>query len=258
MALDCKLWAITTPYGDALRGESEATETEDGWLSITGVRPRGGIIPSLVAPAGFKVHMFMCKDMPNLAGRTEIRNVCGFVAGYSVMSDHPAWRQKRSTLGQFREAYTLRGGNCIFLRGKAIFKGGRDPNGVRATMDRLVRRTADGPLVLRAYLIVVTTHLHRNLCVSRGCLMEQMLDQQTACTVMPRHDELSNAVIFYIHSWSQFDVPKDSAPDQGTISVSRRGVVNVRYTWHDGVEWTDNSTWERLTESVRAFLLMHC
>ena len=73
-----------------------------------------------------------------------------------------------------------------------------------------------------------------------------------------RHEEMSNAIIFYISDFAAFNVPRDRAPDRATVSVSRRGVVNARYTWHDGVEWVDNEAWEALTESVRGFLLRMC
>jgi hypothetical protein len=249
--LDQTLWRIETQHGYALRGEREVKEADNGAIEITGIRPE--VVPARAET--FERLMFSLKDMPDFAGRTEIRNVCGFVVGYSEISNHPAWRRTRSTLGNFNEAYTLRGGNCIFLRGKVIFKGGTDRTGVHQTMLRLVKHTN---IVLKAYLVVATTHLHRNLFVQSGCLMEQLIAQHPGCRVMQRHEELSNAIIFYVKDWSDFDIPKDRAPDQGTISVSRRGVVNARFTWHDGSEWEDNATWVRLTESVRLFLLRMC
>lgn len=255
MQLDQTLWRIPTKVGDALRGEREVVKTEDGGLQILGIRPTT-VLAECVPAGQYELMGFASKDMPNFAGRTEIRNVCGFVAGYSTISNHPAWRRKRSTLGQFNEAYTLKAGNCIFLRGKVIFKGGTNRKNVHETMRLLVSDPED--ITLKTYLVVATTHLHRNLFVKPHCLMERMLSCNPACRVMSRHEELSNAIIFYIHEWSQFDVPKDKAPDQGTISVSRRGVVNLRYTWHDGVEWVDNDAWMRLTDSIRAFLLRMC
>ena len=248
------LWCIPTAFGDAMRGEHEAEVVADGALAV---KAAAGSVPALVPKGAFRVLRFDAGDTFNPRGRTEVRNVCGFVAGYAAMSNHPAWRKRRSALGTFNEAYTLRGGNCIFLRGKAIFKGGTDCEGVRATMRKLVT-TADGAIHLKAYLLVATAHLHRNICVQTGCLMEAMLAAQPGVRVMRRHEELSNAVIFYINDWAPFDVPADARPAQGTISVSRRGVVNARYTWHDGAEWGGNEPWVRLTESVRAFLLRMC
>lgn len=58
---------------------------------------------------------------------------------------------------------------------------------------------------------------------------------------MYRHEELSNAIVFYIRSWHQFQLPANRVkPNVGTVTVSRRGVVNVRLGWHDGVEWAGN------------------
>ena len=75
---------------------------------------------------------------------------------------------------------------------------------------------------------------------------------------LPNPQELSNAIIFYIHSWEPFAHALPThlpAPSMGTISVSRRGVVNVRFAWHDGVLWTEDTAWVKLAEAVRDFLL---
>ena len=70
---------------------------------------------------------------------------------------------------------------------------------------------------------------------------------------------MSNAIIFYISSWDTFHLPVGYAkPDMGTVTVSRRGVVNVRLGWHDGVEWTGNADWVALVDEIRDFLLTLC
>ncbi len=70
---------------------------------------------------------------------------------------------------------------------------------------------------------------------------------------------MSNAIIFYIHSWDTFHLPAGYAkPDLGTVTVSRRGVVNVRLGWHDGVEWDGNEAWVALVDEIRDFLLGLC
>lgn len=70
---------------------------------------------------------------------------------------------------------------------------------------------------------------------------------------------MSNAVIFYIRAWHAFDLPRGRAkPDIGTVTVSRRGVVNVRLGWHDGVEWTGNEEWVALVDRIRDFILTLC
>ena len=70
---------------------------------------------------------------------------------------------------------------------------------------------------------------------------------------------MSNAIIFYINSWDAFQLPNGyTKPDMGTVTVSRRGVVNVRLGWHDGVEWEGNETWVALVNSIRDFLLTLC
>ena len=74
-----------------------------------------------------------------------------------------------------------------------------------------------------------------------------------------RHEEMSNAVIFYINSWDTFCLSSGRVkPDMGTVTVSRRGVVNVRLGWHDGVDWEGNEEWVALVDSVRDFLLTLC
>ncbi len=77
---------------------------------------------------------------------------------------------------------------------------------------------------------------------------------------MHRHEEMSNAIIFYINDWGSFPVAAEGTakPDMGTVTVSRRGVVNVRLEWHDGVEWTGNEGFVRLVDSIRDFLLGLC
>ena len=218
------------------------------------------IIPVSVALTDLRSILYMPSDLPDLSRSvTEVCNVCGFVAGFSVIASHPAWRTVRSTLGCFKEAYTLRGGNLIFLRGKMVFKGAVSFQGVRSTVIRLLAEPRDP--VLRAYLVIATAYLRRNVFVHNGCLLEEMLSRLSWCRVMRRHEEMSNAIIFYINDWSSFPVSADSIsakPDMGTVTVSRRGVVNVRLGWHDGVEWTGNGEWIRLVDAIRDCLLQLC
>jgi hypothetical protein len=82
------------------------------------------VIPVSIPIADLRTVPFMPSDLPDpVRSGTEVCNVCGFVAGFSTVAKHPAWRTVRSTLGSFKEAYTLRAGNLIFLRGKLVFKG---------------------------------------------------------------------------------------------------------------------------------------
>ena len=246
------VWCIKTPYGDALRGEWEVTACSECIEPVPSL-----IVPEHVSKDGFRVLLFSKDDLPPANNATAVRNICGFVSEFAVMANHPAWRCRRSTLGAFNEAYTLRGGNVIFLRGKAIFKGGVSHEGVVHTMSKLL--ASPSTIGLKTYLIVATAHLGRNVCVNQGCLIEQMLDKRfPGCKVMRRHEELSNAIIFYINEWKNFDVPKKIAPDLGTVSISRRGVINARFTWHDGVEWTGNDVWIGLTDSVKEFIRELC
>ena len=70
---------------------------------------------------------------------------------------------------------------------------------------------------------------------------------------------MSNAIIFYINSWDRFHMPAGYAkPNMGTVTVSRRGVVNVRLGWHDGVVWDGNGPWVSLVDEIRDFLLTLC
>jgi hypothetical protein len=144
------------------------------------------IIPSSIPKSKMQAVAYTPKDLPDM-GRcaTEISNVCGFVAGFSSLYErHPAWRSVRSTLGCFREAYSLRGGNLLFLRGKLIFKGATDRDGVMATVIKLTSSPAEP--VLKAYLIIGTAYMRRNLFVHRGCLLEEMLWKFPWCKVMFR------------------------------------------------------------------------
>ena len=253
-AYNQRVWSIKTPLGEALRGEWEVS-TVGGSECIEPVPSL--IVSEHISKENYRVLLFANDDLPPANGTTAIRNICGFVSEYAVMANHPAWRCRRSTLGKFNEAYTLRGGNVIFLRGKAIFKGGVSHEGVVQTMSKLLSEPTS--INLKTYLIVATAHLGRNVCVNQGCLIEQMLDKRfPGCKVMRRHEELSNAIIFYIHDWKNFDVPRQMAPDLGTVSISRRGVINARFTWHDGVEWTGNETWITLTNSVKEFIRQLC
>jgi hypothetical protein len=74
---------------------------------------------------------------------------------------------------------------------------------------------------------------------------------------MQRHDELSNAVLFYINGWS-FLGDRANLPDMCMVSVSRRGVMNVRLGWHSGVEWAGNAEWIALVNAVRDFVNTLC
>ncbi len=119
--------------------------------------------------------------------------------------------------------------------------------------------------MLRAYLVIATAYLRRNVFVHCGCLLEEMLIRLPWCRVMRRHEEMSNTIIFYINDWAAFPVVAEMLatdgrpkPDMGTVTVSRRGVVNVRLGWHDGVEWTGNDGWVRLVDAIRDFLLDVC
>ena len=81
----------------------------------------------------------------------------------------------------------------------------------------------------------------------------------TQPTPWRRHEEMSNSIIFYINAWDSFHLPAGySNPDMGTVTVSRRGVVNVRLGWHDGVEWTGNADWVALVDEIRDLLLTLC
>ena len=273
------VWLISTPHGDAIRiggdiipvAPDQSVQTNAHGLPEQLMRRIGApvspasIIPQIIPLSNLRTIPFLPSDLPDLSRSvTEICNVCGFVAGFSVVAAHPAWRTVRSTLGSFKEAYTLRGGNFIFLRGKTVFKGAVSFPGVRSTVLRLLAEPRDP--VLRAYLVIATSYLRRNVFVHNGCLLEEMLSRLSWCRVMQRHEEMSNAIIFYITDWAAFsgfiaqpsDGDRVQMPDMGTVTVSRRGVVNVRLGWHDGVVWTGNELWIRLVDLIRDKLLDLC
>ena len=250
------LMMVCTPLGEAIRC---AGDVESELEHVVILRVPVPLLPAEVPRSSISVLNFSQSDLPDpRKTSTDISNVCGFVAGYSsLFNDHPAWRSVRSTLGCFREAYSLRSGNLLFLRGKLIFKGATCRDGVFRTVSRLISEPAEP--VLKAYLIIATAHMQRNLFVSTGCLLEEMLRRFSWCRVMYRHEEMSNAVVFYINSWGAFTIPAGrAAPDMGTITVSRRGVVNVRLGWHNGVLWEENAEWIRLVNEIRDFLLTLC
>ena len=128
--------------------------------------------------------------------------------------------------------------------------------GVYSTVRRLLAEPREP--CLRAYLVIATAYMQRNVFVHNGCLLEEMLSRVSWCRVMRRHEEMSNAVIFYINDWSAFPVAGLIKPDMGAVTVSRRGVINVRLGWYDGVEWTGNEEWVRLVDLIRDFLTGLC
>ena len=237
------VWLIHTPLGAALRVDCEEEEPLLRELSTSR-----------------EVMMFAKEDLPDLSRTaSKVCNVCGFVAGGPcTLVPHAAWRTTRSTLGHFHEAYTLRAGNLLFLRGKVIFKGATDRDGVHATVGRLVA-TPEPQLTLKAYLIVVSAFLCKNIYVHPCCLLEQMLARVPWCRVVNRHEEMSNAVLFYINEWTFFlDAAVVTFPEMCLVSVSRRGVINVRLGWHDGVEWAGNGEWLALVDAVKGFVDSMC
>jgi len=177
---------IPTALGNAVRPQSDLEESGDGTLSL---RQDASccLIPggSPLDREKLSAVMYTESDLPDpLRVRTEICNVCGFVAGFSALCEHPAWRTVRSTLGRFREAYSLRGGNLLFLRGKLIFKGATDRDGVHATVTRMLAEPQNP--TLKAYLIIATAYMRRNLFVHSGCLLEEMLERFAWCRVVGR------------------------------------------------------------------------
>ena len=232
------VWLIRTPSGDALR-------VEDGRLE-----------PPLEEETRSRM-MFAKEDLPDLARtQSKVCNVCGFVSGQCKQIPHAAWKTARSALGHFSEAYTLRAGNLLFIHDKLIFKGATDRDGVYSTVGRLV--VPSEPLSLKAYLIVISAFLLKNLFVHQCCLLEEMLSRVPWCRVVHRHDEMSNAVLFYVNDWSHFTERPAHIPDMCMVSVSRRGVMNVRLGWHHGVEWTGNDEWIKLVDALRDFVNLLC
>ena len=234
------VWLIRTPSGDALRVEGG-----------------GRLEPPLEEETRSRM-MFAKEDLPDLTRtQSKVCNVCGFVSGPCKQIPHAAWKTARSALGHFSEAYTLRAGNLLFLHDKLIFKGATDRDGVYSTVGSLVVPSEEA-LALKAYLIVISAFLLKNLFVHQCCLLEEMLSRVPWCRVVHRHDEMSNAVLFYINDWSHFAEKSAHFPEMCMVSVSRRGVMNVRLGWHDGVEWTGNDEWIGLVDAVRDFVNMLC
>jgi hypothetical protein len=251
---DHAIWLISTPWGDALRSTGEVEDVSDTLVRLK--TPFSGA-KEVIPRSALRCMMFSIDDLPDLS-RTQSRvcNVCGFVAGQCKLAPHAAWTTARSALGHFSEAYTLRAGNLLFLHDKLIFKGATDREGVFATVQQLT--VSPETPVLKAYLIVVSAFLCKNLYVHQCCLLEEMLSRVPWCRVMQRHDELSNAVLFYINEWSFFGDLAKHIPDMCMVSVSRRGVMNVRLGWHSGVEWAGNAEWIALVDAVRDFVITLC
>ena len=179
------VWIIPTEFGDVVRSRADLREDLEDRVELC---PSTciSIIPSSIPKSEMKMVPYSLKDLPDSRkSKTEVSNVCGFVAGFSsLFEQHPAWRNVRSTLGRFREAYSLKGGNLLFLRGKLVFKGATDRNGVMSTVTKLTSAPAEP--VLKAYLIICTAYMRRNLFVHRGCLLEEMLWKFPWCKVMFR------------------------------------------------------------------------
>jgi hypothetical protein len=247
------LWLIKTPLGDMLRSMEDVVEVNETLVRLK--TPCAAISEVEIPRSALRCMMFSKSDLPDFS-RTESKvcNVCGFITGPCKLAPHAAWKTARSALGHFSEAYTLRAGNLLFLHDKLIFKGATDRGGVYSTVRQLTI-SPESPR-LKAYLIVVSAFLKKNLYVHQCCLLEEMLSRVPWCRVMRRHDELSNAVLFYINTWSFFGPRR--VPDMCMVSVSRRGVMNVRLGWHSGVEWEDNKEWIDLVDAVRDFVNTLC
>jgi hypothetical protein len=247
------VWLISTPLGDALRMNEDVEEVDEAVVRLK--LPCPAFQSTLLQRSSLRRMMFSKHDLPDLS-RTESKvcNVCGFVLGPCKLASHAAWKTARSALGHFSEAYTLHAGNLLFLHDKLIFKGATDRNGVYSTVRQLTI-SPETP-VLKAYLIVVSAFLQKILYVHQCCLLEEMLSRVPWCRVMQRHDEMSNAVLFYINDWSFFGPAQ--YPDMCMVSVSRRGVMNVRLGWHSGVDWTGNEAWIGLVDKVRDFVNTLC
>jgi hypothetical protein len=129
MPVSCfqQMWLIPTGHGDAIRRADElipSADRSDVMIRVGVPLSTTSVIPVSIPVADLRTVPFMPSDLPDpVRSATEVCNVCGFVAGFSTVANHPAWRTVRSTLGSFKEAYTLRAGNLIFLRGKLVFKG---------------------------------------------------------------------------------------------------------------------------------------
>jgi hypothetical protein len=195
---------IRTPLGDAIRSCLDIASEDSGMIRLKS-EASCSFLPDSMLRSAIPVCMYAWSDLPDpYRVQTEISNVCGFVAGWmhcpfsmaceldrfvlaglsTICDRHPAWRTVRSTLGCFREAYSLRAGNLLFLRGKLIFKGATSRKGVHDTVSRLVMEPARP--VLKAYLIIATAYMQRNLFVHNGCLLEEMLSRFPWCRVMTR------------------------------------------------------------------------
>ena len=254
--MDQLVWLISTPLGNALRQSYEVEETEDG------IRLKESsfiFVPSPTIPRTIaRGIMVSKKDLPCPKQKTSVCNVCGFVSGSSVLvNEHPAWRLSRSALGVFKEAYTLSGGNMMFLNnGKLVFKGARTPVDTTRAVRLLLREPVEP--VLMVYLVVVCAYMLKTLFVHQCCLLEEMLSRLDWCRIVTRTDEMSNAVLFHITDWSYFTPLPCAAPDIGMVSVSRRGVMNVRLAYHDGKPWQSNVAWVKLVNSIRDFVSSMC
>ena len=253
--MDQSVWLISTPLGNALRQSCDVDETEDD------IRLKGEstfiFVPSPIPKSIARVIMVSKNDLPRPKKSSSVCNVCGFVVGNSViMNDHPGWRLTRSALGVFREAYTLNGGNMLFLNGKLVFKGARNA----AATARAIRLLIQEPMepVLSVYLVVVCAYMLKNLFVHQCCLLEEMLSHFSWCRVVTRTDDMSNAVLFHITDWSYFMPLPCRAPHTGMVSVSRRGVMNVRLGYRDGMTWQDNAGWLQLVDKIRDFVACLC
>ena len=259
---ECPIWLIRTPLGDALRMSDDASEAADKALVRLKDDPCLVMMqPGSLSSASLQCMMFSKHDLPDLSrAESKVCNVCGFVAGPCRPAQHAAWKTIRSALGHFSEAYTLHGGNLLFLHDKLVFKGATDRDGVYSTVCQLTL-SPETP-TLKAYLIVVSAFLRKNLYVHQCCLLEEMLSRVPWCRVMQRHDEMSNAVLFYINDWASLLLEPTTTtaerPDMCMVSVSRRGVMNVRLGWHTGVEWTGNGEWIALVDRVRDFVGTLC
>ena len=82
------VWIVSTPFGNAVRTSNDVERADEStvWFGSP-----SAVIASAVSRVSLSVSFYAPSDLPDMRRtKTEISNVCGFVAGGSVHSD--CWR----------------------------------------------------------------------------------------------------------------------------------------------------------------------
>ena len=223
-----------------------------------------------VMPSGFERVEGMC---PAARASARVLNACGELVGAVVCRTptHPGWRKRTTRFGTEHQAYTV-GGNLSIQVQRVVFKGAVNERSLVRVAIPLLSGVMEmggegmGPTP-RLQLMVLQASIGRSLCVQVGCLLERQLEEDGPyggwVRMCSRCEELCNVVAFTVVDWDRAlealgmtagMMEGLQAPDSAMASVTRRGVMTLRLTWGEGVEWSTSAPLTRFTDLLAGLL----